>query len=76
MAQLPDPSTPPGWTEPGNRWGPWLYWPMLCIGVGLLVWRVSAGASTGQIALAAAHVLLWICLLTANRSTHRRRSTP
>lgn len=76
MAQRSESHTSPEWTKPGNRWGPWLYWPMLCMGVGLLVWRVSAGASTGQIVLAAAHVLVWVCLLMANRSAHRRQSTP
>lgn len=76
MAQRSESYTPPKWTKPGNRWGPRFYWAMLCIGVGLLVWRVGAGASTGQIVVAAAHVLVWVCLLIANRSARRRQNTP
>ena len=69
-----DSFTPPEWTKPGNRWGPWLYWPMLCIGAALLVWRVSDDASTGHIVLAAAQTLFWACLLIANRSARRRHT--
>lgn len=73
MMQRSDSFTPPEWTKPGNRWGPWLYWPMLCIGVTLLVWRVSNHASMGQIVSAAAQTLVWACLLTVNRRARRRQ---
>ncbi len=74
MTQRSDSYRTPEWTKPGRRWALWVYWPMLCISTGLLVWRVSDSASTGQTLLAGLHVLVWVCLLTANRSArHRQR---
>ncbi|MFI8194273.1 hypothetical protein ACIF8T_37030 [Streptomyces sp. NPDC085946] len=64
--------TPPSWTKPGARWWSWIYWPMLCVTVGLLAWRVIEGADGASIALSACHVLLWGALLVANRSARRR----
>jgi hypothetical protein len=75
MRQRSDSFTPPEWAQPGNRWGPWLYWPMLCISAALLVWRVSDDAGTGHIVLAAVQTLVCVCLLIANRSARRRRLT-
>ncbi|WP_221356401.1 hypothetical protein [Streptomyces beigongshangae] len=73
MSRRPDGRTQPSWTGPGARWGPWLYWPMLCLSIGFLVWRVADGAGGGSIALSAVHVLVWACLLLANRSARRGR---
>lgn len=69
-----DPYTAPEWTKAGNRWGPWIYWPLLFTSVGLLVWRVGAGATAGQVVFAAAQPVVWVCLLVANRSARRRRT--
>ncbi|MGW8065206.1 hypothetical protein ACVV2G_23800 [Streptomyces ziwulingensis] len=69
------PATPP-WARPGNRWGPWLYWPMLCVSVALLVWRVIDRDGAGPILFAAGQVLVWVCLLVANRTARRRHETP
>lgn len=66
--------TPPSWTLPGARWRTWLYWPMLCIAIGLLTWRVTEGASRASIALSSCHVLVWVCLLLGNRSARRKHS--
>ncbi|MHC3469429.1 hypothetical protein ACYF6T_11990 [Streptomyces sp. 7R007] len=74
MAERSDPRVPPSWTRPGNRWGPRLYWPMLCLSTGLLVWRVVDGDSTGRIVVAACLVAVWLSLLAANRAARRRRS--
>ena len=64
--------TPPSWTLPGARWRTWLYWPMLCIALGFLAWRVIDGADRASITLSACHVLVWVCLLLANRSARRK----
>lgn len=64
---------PPPWARPGSRWGPWVYWPMLCLSVGLLGWRVIDGDGAGRILVAAVLVLVWVCLLAANRAARRRR---
>ncbi|CAM5290765.1 hypothetical protein [Streptomyces pilosus] len=74
MPRRSDRRVPPSWTAPGNRWGPWIYWPMLGAAVGLLVWRVADGASTGGVLVPAALVLVWVCLLVANRSARRRHT--
>jgi hypothetical protein len=47
---------------------------MLCIALGLLAWRVTEGASRASIALSSCHVLVWVCLLLANRSARRKHS--
>lgn len=54
------------------RRGPWLLWPMLIVSVGLLVWVVADGDTTGRILLQASQVLLWITLLINNRSAWSR----
>ncbi|MDR6974179.1 endonuclease YncB(thermonuclease family) [Streptomyces sp. 3330] len=59
---------------PGNRWGPWFYWPMLCLSVVLFGWRVVDGDSAGRILVAAGLVLVWVCLLAANRAARRARA--
>lgn len=73
MKQPTDSRVPPPWARPGNRWGPWVYWPMLCLSVGLLVWRVINGNGSGRILVAAGLILVWACLLAANRAARRRR---
>lgn len=73
MKQHSNSYAPPAWTKPGNRWGPWIYWPMLCLSIGLLMWRMTAGASVGRIAVAAVLVLTWVCLLAANRASRRKQ---
>ncbi|MFI6376024.1 hypothetical protein [Streptomyces sp. NPDC050546] len=40
---------------------------------GLLVWRVIDGDGAGRILVAAGLVLVWGCLLAANRAARRRR---
>ncbi|CAL9619587.1 hypothetical protein SUDANB58_05803 (plasmid) [Streptomyces sp. enrichment culture] len=67
-----DSRVPPSWAKPGNRWGPWIYWPMLCFSIALLAWRVIDGDGPGPIILAAGQVLLWACLLAANRTARRK----
>lgn len=73
MRQSSDFRNPPEWSRPGRRWAQWVYWPMLGISVGLLAWRVSDGAGTGQVVVAGTHVLVWVCLLVANRSARQRQ---
>lgn len=67
---------PRSWAQPGNRWGPWIYWPMLSISIALLAWRVVDGESPGPIVFAAGQVLVWICLLAANRTARRKHAAP
>ncbi|WP_405763804.1 MULTISPECIES: DUF6611 family protein [unclassified Streptomyces] len=74
MRQRSDSYSPPEWSRPGRRWVRWVYWPMLGVSVGLLAWRVGDGAGTGQVLVAGAHVLVWVCLLIANRSARHRES--
>lgn len=66
---------PPSWTKPGNRWGPRLYRPMLCLSIGLLVWRVIDRDSAGRIAVTAFLVLTWVCLLAANQAAPQAGQT-
>ncbi|PKW12385.1 hypothetical protein SAMN05428944_0355 [Streptomyces sp. 1222.5] len=73
MTQPSDPRVPPRWTRPGNRWGPRLFWPMLCISIGLLVWRLMDKDSVSRIAIAAVLVLLWSWLLAANWFARRKQ---
>ncbi|MEU4490489.1 hypothetical protein AB0H94_37445 [Streptomyces purpurascens] len=73
MKQPTDSRVPPPWARPDNRWGPWVYWPMLCLSVGLLVWQVINGNGSGRILVAAGLILVWVCLLAANRAARRRR---
>lgn len=73
MQQRSSSRLPPSWTVPGARWRTWLYWPMLCIAIGLLAWRVTKGSSAASITLSSCHVLVWVCLLLANRSARRKR---
>lgn len=74
MTQRSDSRIPPSWTRPGNRWGPRLYWPMLCLSIGLLVWRVADKDGVSRIAIAAVLVLVWCWLLAANWSARRKQS--
>ncbi|MGX1566630.1 hypothetical protein [Streptomyces sp. NPDC055506] len=46
---------------------------MLGLSIGLLVWRVAGGDGAGRILVAAGLVLVWVCLLAANRAARRRR---
>ncbi|GAA5702123.1 hypothetical protein Save01_02938 [Streptomyces avermitilis] len=75
MEQRPDSRVPPSWTRPGNRWGPRVYWPMLCLSIGQLVWRVIDGDSAVRIVVAAGLVLIWICLIAANRAARRKEAS-
>lgn len=72
MQQRSSPRTPPSWTVPGAPWRVWIYWPMLCIAIGILAWQVISGSSGASIALSSCHVLVWACLLLANRSARRK----
>lgn len=67
--------TLPSWTMPGARWRTWLYWPMLCIAIGLLTWRVTEGASRASIALSSCHVLVGyvFCSATGPLGANTRR---
>ncbi|MEU1334843.1 hypothetical protein [Streptomyces sp. NPDC005865] len=47
-----------------------MYWPLLCVSVGLLVWRIVDGDSVARIAVSAVLALAAIVLLVAN---HRNR---
>lgn len=71
--QCPDHRVPQPGARAGNRWGPWVYWPMLCVSIALLAWRVIGGDGPGPIVFAAGQVLVWICLLAANRTARRKR---
>lgn len=73
MTQRTDHHVPPSWAKPGSRWGPRLYWSMLCISIGLLVWRVVDKDNGSRIAIAAVLVLLWCWLLAANWSARRKQ---
>ncbi|MGW6023416.1 hypothetical protein [Streptomyces sp. NPDC055099] len=68
-------SEAPAWPRPGARWGPWLYWPMLCLSTALLVWRVVDGAMAGEITTAALMCVAFVILLIANRRHRRQRHT-
>ncbi|GAA3901480.1 hypothetical protein GCM10023084_62370 [Streptomyces lacrimifluminis] len=76
MEQRPDSHShvPPAWARPGNRWGPRVYWPMLCLSIGLLAWRVIDGDSAGRIAVTACLVLMWTCLIAANQAARRKEA--
>jgi hypothetical protein len=52
-----------------------LYWPMLCLSIALLVWRVIDGDDAVRIAGAAVLVLVWIFLLAANQVARRREAS-
>lgn len=65
MQRHSSPRNRPSWTTPGARWRTRLYWPMLCIALGFLAWRVTEGASRASIVLPSCHVLVWACLLLA-----------
>ncbi|MEU0785062.1 hypothetical protein ABZ341_26210 [Streptomyces sp. NPDC006173] len=64
--------TAPAWARPGARWGPWVYWPLLCVSVGLLVWRIADGAGGASIVWGSFQVLLWVWLLVSNHSARRK----
>lgn len=49
---------------------------MLCISVAVLVWRVADGDGAGPIVFAAGQVLVWVCLLVANRTARRKQTAP
>ncbi|MER6788545.1 hypothetical protein ABT330_28715 [Streptomyces sp. NPDC000658] len=66
--------TPPAWAMPGNRWTPWVFWPLLCWSITLLVWRISDGASTVRILVAAGLILVFGSLLAANRAARRKQN--
>ncbi|MFJ8595209.1 hypothetical protein [Streptomyces sp. NPDC093598] len=66
--------TPPPWARPGNRWGPRLYWPMLCLSIGLTAWRIMDGDDVSRVLPAAVLVLIWAWLLIANRTARRRQA--
>ncbi|MFD9389507.1 hypothetical protein ACFWBB_01825 [Streptomyces sp. NPDC060000] len=40
----------------------------------LLVWRVIDGDSPARILIAVGLVVMWVCLLTANRTARRTRA--
>ncbi|MEU4877500.1 hypothetical protein [Streptomyces sp. NPDC021608] len=73
MTQHSGPRTPPAWTMPGNRWTPWVFWPLLCWSITLLVWRVIDGASMVRIMVAAGLALLFGSLLAANHAARRKQ---
>ncbi|MET7943201.1 hypothetical protein [Streptomyces sp. NPDC005302] len=50
----------------------WVCWPLLCIGVGLLVWRIADGAGGASIVWSSLQVLLWSWLLVSNHSARRK----
>lgn len=76
MRQHSDPRTLPPWAKPGNRWTPWIFWPLLCWSITLLVWRVVDGDSAVRIAVTAGLTLLFGSLLAANRAARRTRDDP
>ncbi|MEU1043406.1 hypothetical protein [Streptomyces sp. NPDC005907] len=75
MKQRSGSRVPPPWTRAGNRWGPRVYWPMFCLSIVLLVWKLIDGAGAGRIIGAVCLVLVWPCLLVANRRNARRRQS-
>jgi hypothetical protein len=48
---------------------------MLCLSIGLLVWRVIDGDSAVRIVVAAGLVFMWICLIAANRAARRKEAS-
>ncbi|MEU5282194.1 hypothetical protein [Streptomyces asoensis] len=74
MARRSAPYAAPAWAAPGNRWGPWFYWPMLCLSTALLVWRVVDGDRPVRVLIAAGLVALWAGLLVANRTARQSGS--
>ncbi|MFG3168766.1 hypothetical protein [Streptomyces sp. NPDC048200] len=63
--------TVPAWARPGARWGPFVYGPLFCISVGLLVLRITAGAGAASIVWSSLQVLLWVVLLAGNLAARR-----
>lgn len=63
----------PNWTRPGARWVFWTGWAVLCLNLALLVWRLAEG-HPGQAAYPAVMVVVFGCLLIANRANRRRRT--
>ncbi|MER5652480.1 hypothetical protein ACFWA4_29070 [Streptomyces sp. NPDC060011] len=63
--------TVPAWARPGARWGPFVYGPLLCISVGLLVLRITDGAGAASIVWSSLQVLLWVVLLAGNLAARR-----
>ncbi|MEU8789263.1 hypothetical protein [Streptomyces sp. NPDC048643] len=49
-----------------------MYWPLLCISVGLLVWRTAAGSDGASIVWSSLQVLLWVWLLVSNHAARRK----
>ncbi|RAJ70635.1 hypothetical protein K377_07858 [Streptomyces sp. PsTaAH-137] len=71
MSQLPKHEAP-DWAKPGSSWVPKVCWPMLCLTVALLVWRIVDGGSPGKIMVPAGTALVFVCVLISNLSTRRR----
>ncbi|MEU3289624.1 hypothetical protein OHA09_34655 [Streptomyces longwoodensis] len=63
----------PNWTRPGARWVFWTGWAVLCANLVLLVWRVAEG-HPGEAVYPAVMVVVFGCLLIANRANRRRRT--
>lgn len=76
MTQRSNHRVPPSWTRPGSRWGLWFYSLMLCVSIGLLVWRVIDGDGTGRILMTSCLILVWVCLLVANLTARHRPTAP
>lgn len=71
MSQLPKHETP-DWAKPGSSWVPKVCWPMLCLTIALLGWRIVEGDSAGKITVTAGTALVFACVLISNRSARRR----
>jgi hypothetical protein len=70
-----DSYTPPSWARPGNRWTPWVFWPLLCLNGVSLVRRLAEGDSAVRVVVTAGVVLLFAWLLAANRTARRKRGS-
>jgi hypothetical protein len=47
---------------------------MLCLSIGMLVWRVIDGDSAVRIVVAAGLAFMWICLIAANGAARRKEA--
>lgn len=64
----------PAWGRPGARWVPWFYWPLLCLSIADLVYRIVDGQKAGQTIGFAFVPAAFVFILISNRRHRQRQS--